>query len=337
MRTNSLLAVLAALSISIALAACGGPTPGPPSGAAAGPTTQSISATTVAPRVTAPDPTTTSVSPASVTPRVNNPTTSLSLATVTRPTGLVDELIPVHGGRLHLHCDGAGPTTVLLIAGFSGSTDSWVAIEPTIAQANRVCAYDRFGTGASDAPPATQTFTTQAADLHTLLQSAGEPGPYLIVGHSFGGAQAVTFASMFPTEVRGLLLLDASPPAWNTAICAVPDDGSETAGVFQSLCAQQSLPANNVERLDAPAAFAQVAHIDSLSEFPMIVATADHHPYPGLAASEETRLNDVWNAGQAHWTSLVPSAQLISVDNTSHNLQLDRPDAVLDMIHQLLQ
>jgi pimeloyl-ACP methyl ester carboxylesterase len=339
MRTNSLLAVLAPLGISIALTACGASTPGRPSGAADGATIPTTLATTVASSASTPDPTTTSVSPTTVAARVDDPTiTTLSSTIVAgRPTALVDELIPVHDGRLHLHCDGAGLTTVLLIAGFSGSTDSWAAIEPTVAQTNRVCAYDRFGNGASDAPPGTQTFTTQAADLHTLLHSAGEPGPYLIVGHSFGGAQAVTFASMFPTEVRGLLLLDASPPAWNTAICAVPDDGSETAGVFQSLCAQQSLPANNVERLDAPAAFAQVAHIDSLSEFPMIVATADHHPYPGLAASEETRLNDVWNAGQAHWTSLVPSAQLISVDNTSHNLQLDRPDAVLDMIHQLLQ
>jgi pimeloyl-ACP methyl ester carboxylesterase len=45
----------------------------------------------------------------------------------------------------------------------------------------------------------------------------------------------------------------------------------------------------------------------------------------------------VWNAGQAHWVSLVSSAQLISIDNTSHNIQLDRPDVVLDKIHELLQ
>ncbi|HEY5839986.1 MAG TPA: alpha/beta fold hydrolase, partial [Mycobacterium sp.] len=78
-----------------------------------------------------------------------------------------------------------------------------------------------LGDGASDAPPAPQTFATQAADLHALLQSVGEPGPYVIVGHSFGGAEAVTFASMLPDEVHGLLLLDTSPPTWNTAICAV--------------------------------------------------------------------------------------------------------------------
>ena len=45
----------------------------------------------------------------------------------------------------------------------------------------------------------------------------------------------------------------------------------------------------------------------------------------------------VWNDGQAHWVSLAPSAQLISVDNTGHNIQLDRPDVVLDKIHELLQ
>jgi pimeloyl-ACP methyl ester carboxylesterase len=69
----------------------------------------------------------------------------------------------------------------------------------------------------------------------------------------------------------------------------------------------------------------------------MIVATADHHSYPGLAAGEEARLDDVWNAGQAHWVSLASSAQLISVDHTSHNIQLDRPDVVLDKNREPLQ
>ena len=105
----------------------------------------------------------------------------------------------------------------------------------------------------------------------------------------------------------------------------------------QALCAEQSSPANNAEHLDGPAAFAEVATINSLSGFPMIVATADHHSYAGLAASEEARLNDVWNDGQAHWVSLASAAQLISVDHTGHNIQLDRPDVVLDKIHELLQ
>ena len=104
----------------------------------------------------------------------------------------------------------------------------------------------------------------------------------------------------------------------------------------QALCASQSHPVNNPEHLDAPAAFAEVARITSLSGLRMIVATADHHSYPGLAAGEEARLDSVWNAGQVHWVTLASSAQLVTVDHTSHNIQLDRPDVVLDKIHELL-
>ena len=330
---------MAALIATIALAACGGSSKSATRSTTQAPTVTMAPSTTGAPvettRVapTTTDPLTT-VAPRATAP---SPTNTTPPATVARPTGVVDELVSVNGARLHLQCDGDGATTVVLVAGFGGSTENWGSIGPAVSETTRVCAYDRFGNGASDAPPAPQTFATQAADLHALLQSAGETGPYVIVGHSFGGAEAVTFASMFPTEVHGLLLLDASPPAWNTAICAVPDDGSDTAHVFQSLCEQQSKPDNNVELLDAPTAFAEVATIDSLTGLPMIVASADHHSYPGLAASEEARLNDVWNAGQAHWTSLAPTAQLITVSNTSHNIQLDRPDIVLDKIHELIQ
>ena len=304
MKTKNLIAAIAAaVSVTIALTACG-------------------SSTTVASRRTLEDPTTTTVA---------------SPATVVRPATLVDELVPVHDARLHVHCDGAGATTMVLIAGFNGGRDSWAAIEPTLSQTTRVCSYDRFGTGTSDAPPAPQTFATQAADLHDLLQSIGEPGPYVVVGHSFGGPEAVTFTSMFPTEVGGMLLIDASPPTWNTAICTVPDDGSDTAHLLQGLCEQQSSPANNPEQLDAPTAFAEVATIESLSALPMTVVTADHHSYPGLAASEEARLDDVWSTGQAHWVSLAQAAQLIVVENTDHNIQLDHPGVVLDQIHELLQ
>jgi pimeloyl-ACP methyl ester carboxylesterase len=330
-------AIAAALSVTITLAGCGDSSSGAAPGTAQN-SNATVSPSAVAPGDTTGHPTTT------VPPTTNvaadttaDPTTAVPPSTVARPTALVDQLVPVHGAGLHVHCDGVGPTTVVLIAGYSADSSNWALVEPTGSQTTRVCSYDRFGLGSSDSPPAPQTFETEAADLHTLLQQAGEPGPYVVVGHSFGGAEAVTFASMFPTEVRGLLLLDASPPAWNTSICAVPDDGSDTAGVFAALCAEQSSPANNAEHLDGPAAFAEVATINSLSGFPMIVATADHHSYPGLAASEEARLNHVWNDGQAHWVSLASSAQLITVDRTGHNIQVDRPDVVLDKIQELLQ
>ena len=109
MKTKTLIAAIAAaLSVTITLAACGGSTSGAPRRAPPRtPTTTTVSSTTVAPRGTAQDPTTTTV----------------SSTTVARPTTLVDELVPVHGARLHVHCDGAGPTTVVLIAGFNASSE----------------------------------------------------------------------------------------------------------------------------------------------------------------------------------------------------------------------
>jgi pimeloyl-ACP methyl ester carboxylesterase len=63
---------------------------------------------------------------------------------------------------MHIRCVGAGPTTVLLIAGWGDGGTNWGAIEPAIAERARVCSYARFGTGTSDAPSTIQTFTTQA-------------------------------------------------------------------------------------------------------------------------------------------------------------------------------
>ena len=64
--------------------------------------------------------------------------------------------------------------------------------------------------------------------------------------------------------------------------------------------------------------------------------TAAEHPFPGLDPVEATRLDDVWNQGQQHWMSLSSAAQLVTVDDTGHYIQLDRPDAVIAEIQKLL-
>ena len=116
-------------------------------------------------------------------PTAATPTTieSATTTTVERPSRLVDELISIDNGRMHLRCVGAGATTVLLIAGWGDGGDNWGAIEPAISEHARVCSYARFGTGTSDPQTSPQTFDTQAADLHTLLDEAGEPGPYVVL------------------------------------------------------------------------------------------------------------------------------------------------------------
>ena len=184
------------------------------------------------------------------------PTTGATEAVI-RPTADVDRLVQVGDGRLHVRCVGAGDTTVVLIAGFNDGGDNWGRITPALSGQSRVCSYARFGTGASDPPTSPQTFATSARDLHTLLNEIGEPAPFVVVGHSYGGAQAVTFAATYPDEVDGLLLLDATPTTWAAAGCAVPDDGSEAAAGFVDRCRRPCLSrpttqSNSMRPQDSP-------------------------------------------------------------------------------------
>ncbi len=263
--------------------------------------------------------------------------TATTATTVTRPTATIDELIGVAGERVHIRCVGQGDTTVLLIAGFEGGSEGWVKTEPAIAARSRVCSYDRPGTGTSDPAAATETFSSQASDLHALLSTVGEPGPYVVVGHSFGGAEAVTFASLFADEVTGLVLVDASPATWPAALCNVTDDGSDGATMLRATCTGLFLPTGNREHLDVDAAFAEVSGIASLGSLPMTVITATDRQLPAdLAASEVAHLTDVWNQGQQDWAALSTTAHVTSVDQTGHHIEIDQPGVVIDEITRLL-
>lgn len=253
------------------------------------------------------------------------------------PTAPIDDVFEVDGVGFHLHCTGHGDTTLLLIAGWgAGGDESWSAVQPTLADQARVCTYDRPGTGTSDAPSTDQTFDTQAADLRTLLEMADEPGPYVVVGHSFGGAEAVTFAAEFPEEVTGLVLVDASPTTWPTAVCGVPHDGTEASSSYRQLCEVMHDPSRDPERLDVIPAFERTAAITSLGNLPMTVITADTRTAPGLAAAQLERLNEVWSNGVTGWAALSDGSTIVTVTDTGHNIQLEHPDVVLREVTALL-
>ena len=288
------------------------------------PTTSAVDSTSSTPSVP------TTVTPTTVTSTTVTPTT------VARPTATIDELIGAPGQRVHIRCTGQGATTVVLIAGFSGGAEGWAAVEPAIAGSARVCSYERPGTGTSDPATSTVTFSTQANDLHELLSTVGEPGPYVVVGHSFGGAEAVTFASLFADEVTGLVLIDASPTIWPAALCAPTDDPSDGAAILRSIC-DTFAPTGNAEQLDAVAAFAEAAGITSLGSLPMSVITATRRELPAdLAASNVERLNAAWAEGQQDWMALSTDARLVAVDDTGHHIEIDQPGVVIDEITRVL-
>jgi pimeloyl-ACP methyl ester carboxylesterase len=121
--------------------------------------------------------------------------------------------LDVGGHELHLSCTGSGSPTVVLEAGLGEASPvmaGWIA--PDIATTTRVCVYDRAGRGWSGAADKPQDGSQVATDLHTLLARAGEPGPYVLAGHSLGGIYVLNFARLFPQDVAGVALLDSMHP-----------------------------------------------------------------------------------------------------------------------------
>ncbi len=119
------------------------------------------------------------------------------------------KLVDVGGYRLHVTIRGEGGPTVVMDAGLAHVSTVWSLVQPEVAMFTRVCTVDRAGHAWSDHGPFPRTSGQICQELHALLTNAGIAGPYVLVGHSFGGLNMYLYASMYPEEVAGLVLLDA--------------------------------------------------------------------------------------------------------------------------------
>ena len=225
------------------------------------------------------------------------------------------QLVDVGGYRLHLYCTGtnAGNPTVILEQGLGGISSTWALIQPKVAKVTRVCSYDRAGMGWSDLSPEPRDAQHIAAELHTLLQKADIPGPYVLVGWSFGGLYARQYAGQYPDEVAGLVLLDSShPDQWtstpegqaqfelNSRIYSVSPALARlgvmrvvgnlqpalnfpmpySGAIKASFAASKDWDAQSAEFLASPATTRQVNESGSLGDTPLFVLTATEHGTP---------------------------------------------------------
>ena len=118
--------------------------------------------------------------------------------------------IDVGDHELALDCRGSGRPVVVLDAGLGGRAGDWHAVQQALATSHEVCVYDRAGYGASTPGPQPRHSARLAGELRTLLARADLPPPFLLGGHSLGGLNLAVFASLFPRDVAGLVLVD--PP-----------------------------------------------------------------------------------------------------------------------------
>ena len=112
--------------------------------------------------------------------------------------------------RMNIDCSGQGSPTVILESGSGGPSIDWLMVQPEVAKFTRVCSYDRAGYGWSDSGPEPRSSLQIARELKQLLEAAGEKGPYVLVGHSMGGYDIRVYTGLYPNDVAGMVLVDAS-------------------------------------------------------------------------------------------------------------------------------
>ena len=148
-------------------------------------------------------------------------------------------LIDVGDHKMRISCTGTGSPTVVLEPGL-GEAGAMMAgwIQPAVAASTRVCVYDRSGRGWSEPAAHPQDAAANAADLHALLALAEVDGPYVLVGHSSGGAYIKVYAAEYPDQVAGMVLLDAQP---SEAMTRLPSYPTMYAGLRKGMALAPSL------------------------------------------------------------------------------------------------
>ena len=144
-----------------------------------------------------------------------NRATTPAPVTTRAAAGAIEGSFDVGGHKLHLRCEGTGSPgspTVVYLHGLGGDGSDSKSINAQLASKARVCTYDRLNVGRSDRDPGRHSGADSVADLHALLAAAGVPGPYLLVGFSFGGLLAIMYAATYPDQVWGWSAWTAACP-----------------------------------------------------------------------------------------------------------------------------
>jgi pimeloyl-ACP methyl ester carboxylesterase len=278
-------------------------------------------------------------------------------------------LVDIGGRRLYLECRGTGSLTAVLENGAGLGADIWsvdfgelagseAMVMPAVAGFTRVCAYDRPGItlfvnpavqplapadrpfpSRSDPAPMPRTAGDAAADLHALLGAAGVPGPYVLVGHSFGGLVVQLYARAYPDEVVGLVLVDAvheenypgqqallGPTRWAEAMNFTPQppEGLEDY-LFERVDIEGSVAEGRQARATQP-----------LRPLPLAVLSRGRPydvPFPDWPTEAMER---IWFGLQQDLAALVPNARFIVASQAEHNIHQDQPALVIEAVRQVV-
>jgi len=233
------------------------------------------------------------------------------------PTPVKDATFPgwvvlADGHKVHYDCRGRGSPTVVFLNGWGADSTSWTTVFESVRRLTRACEYDRFGTGVtgiySQLPDSPRDAHDQVRELEQLLRNGEIGGPYVVVGHSWGGGLARLYAGTHD-DVKAVVLVDSVSPGQDEALRGV-------------LPPQPSDPLSSPENLAWAKSLAEAATVTSLGSRPLVVITA------GNDFGTEPRFFPIWSRLQARLAALSSDTVHVLAPTSTHFVQTDEPGIV---------
>lgn len=255
--------------------------------------------------------------------------------------------------QLYLRCEGKGSPTVILESGFRNDSDVWTvsylgkqAVFPAVAKFTQVCTYDRPGTigweadkfSRSSAQTMPRTAQSVVTDLHALLQAAHVKPPFVMVGHSLGGLFVRLYASTYPKDVVGMVLVDSFSEKLRDML------SKKDWSAYQYLTEQPPVQLKEYKDLEqinfdaASTAMAQAQKTNPLQPMPLIIISRGKaSEIPVSAEISQKILEQAWRKSQHSLTALTPHAKFIIAKQSEHYVQFFQPELVISAIHQTVE
>lgn len=250
--------------------------------------------------------------------------------------------IDVGGRTLHIVCVGptdTGRPTVIFEHGLGGDYRQWGDVMSGIKATNRACSYDRAGTGMSEPGPSPWTTADQVEDLKALLEGAAIAPPYILVGFSSGGWNAMVYTDRYPDDVAGVVLVDARHPGASARwLAELPPDAAGESEALRGNRAEfttfEDDPSLNPEGLNLRASSAQALAAEGFGDRPLeaLFSGDTSAIWEGLDADLAARLDAVTAELQDELVAMSTKGHGTTVEDAPHEIPAERPDAVIEAI-----
>lgn len=238
----------------------------------------------------------------------------------------------VDGRRLAYVRLGEGHPTIVLLSGAGMDLDSWFKVLPDIAASGTVIAYDRLGVGRSDRPLEPQAGAVVVATLRRLLEQAGGAPPSVVVAHSLGGLHAELFARLHPTEVAGMVLVEAASPD-EALEPSAPGLAGRLAGAAAATIDRLRGRPHGLDDVDAVAeTVRQIQAAPPFPDIPLTVVSGGRRMRMVPESAFRAHL-----AAQGDRVALSPRGRQVIAAESGHFPQLQEPAVVVEAIREMAE